>query len=323
MNYLYGWLSIEPPVLVHSVNEDDIGRHLPEDPIIRFATYMWHSTTEQIASCHHRARALRPAHSLHHLVNDPTICRELVARGISAHFVSANAFLDERVFVIRPATERPFDAVYNARMAPFKRHALAANIPQLSIIGGVVAEDDRIDYFRDLLEVLPNATFAHASDARYRSSDEVAILLNQARVGLCLSACEGAMYASTEYLLCGLPVVSTVSKGGRDAWYDPRFTRIVPDNPAAVAAAVAELASLRIPPEFVRSETLCRMWEHRRRFLNLGQTIYAAHHVGREFARDFYTNFTNKMGDWRVPGEVMRWYEERKRRVATVPEDLN
>jgi glycosyltransferase involved in cell wall biosynthesis len=114
------------------------------------------------------------------------------------------------------------------------------------------------------------------------------------------------MYAATEYMLCGLPVVSTVSEGGRDSWFDPRFTRVVADDPEEVAAAVRNLISQKISPEFIRAETLHRIWEHRRRLLDLGQTIYAAHRVGRDFARDFFEVFRNKMARWCSPADIMR-----------------
>lgn len=114
------------------------------------------------------------------------------------------------------------------------------------------------------------------------------------------------MYAATEYLLCGLPVVSTVSVGGRHEWFDPRFTRIVPDDPAAIADAVRQLISLQIPREHIRTETLERMWQHRRRFFDLGQTVYASMDVGRDFVRDFYSGFVSKLGVWCQPQEIMR-----------------
>jgi len=45
-------------------------------------------------------------------------------------------------------------------------------------------------------------------------------LLTQADFGAVFSAVEGNCYASNEYLLSGLPVLSTYSKGGRDYFYD-------------------------------------------------------------------------------------------------------
>ena len=65
--------------------------------------------------------------------------------------------------------------------------------------------------------------------------------LNRAGVGLCLSEREGAMFASTEYLLSGLPVVSTPSTGGRHVYYDEEYCWTVPPDPRSVAEAVAAL----------------------------------------------------------------------------------
>ena len=53
------------------------------------------------------------------------------------------------------------------------------------------------------------------------NTEEVRRILVQSRCGLALSAQEGAMYASGEYLLAGLPVVTTRSRGGRDAFTIP------------------------------------------------------------------------------------------------------
>jgi glycosyltransferase involved in cell wall biosynthesis len=79
-------------------------------------------------------------------------------------------------------------------------------------------------------------------------------VLNSSSIGGMFSATEGACYASTEYLMCGLPVVSTASTGGRDIWYTPHNSIIVEANETAVAAGVQEaLVKLRTG-EFDRAE---------------------------------------------------------------------
>ena len=45
---------------------------------------------------------------------------------------------------------------------------------------------------------------------------------------------EGANYSSSEYLLCGLPVVSTESSGGRDYWFDDYNSIICKPNEDSV-----------------------------------------------------------------------------------------
>jgi glycosyltransferase involved in cell wall biosynthesis len=209
------------------------------------------------------------------------------------------------MFSIDPAASKCFDAVYNARMAEFKRHELANEIQSLLIIGGTVTPEDSDEYFLRMKSILPTATFTYDCEKGMLNEQQVNRLLNQSKVGLCLSACEGAMYAAVEYLLCGLPVVSTVSLGGRDTWFDPRFTRIVADNPQQIAAAVRDLIERKLCPHMIRSETLIRMAEHRQRLVDLGQQIYAAHKTGRDFARDFYVGLTNKLGEWCMPQQVM------------------
>ena len=64
------------------------------------------------------------------------------------------------------------------------------------------------------------------------------------------------MFSLMEYLLAGLPVVSTRSKGGRDFFYDRRYVKVVNATPNAVWKGVQDIGRLKIDPEFVRSETL-------------------------------------------------------------------
>jgi glycosyltransferase involved in cell wall biosynthesis len=304
----YCWLSAAPPILLYAVtSEYDIGDALPETRIYRLPTYYWHRTADEIEGDYLRAKANRPRHVFHYLANEREVYWELRARGIPATFSNHNAMLDERIFKPLPGVEKRFDAVYNARMSPFKRHALAREIPRLLMIGGVMAPSDSEEYFAHVRRELPHARFTHAQGDAWISPARIAAAVNQAKVGLCLSAVEGAMYAATEYLLCGLPVVSTASLGGRDEWFDPKHARVVRDDPAAVAEAVAELIALRLPPERIRQRTLREVWRHRRRFVELVQNIYDRELVGEDFARLCYPRFFNKMGHWRDPRRVMQY----------------
>jgi len=223
-------------------------------------------------------------------VNLKDLADKLTARGIPAYFISNSCFIDEQIFRVMPETTKEFDAVYNARMAPFKRHALARRIPRPLLIGGTATGGDSVDYFAQVRAEIPQATFTHAEDPqRYIAPAEIAKLLNRAQVGLCLSAKEGAMYAAAEYLLCGLPVVSTVSEGGRDEWFDSSYVRIVPDDDQAITAATEDLIQQAIDPHFIRQKTIERMIEQRQIFISLLQTIFNAHTAGLDAARYWAT----------------------------------
>ena len=303
---LYDWISIDPPILFHSSSGDqDVGHFLPDERIYRLVMNLWHQTADEIEQYNHRWHVQRPQHRLLHLVNDGPICDELQARGVPALFVNQNSFLDERIFTIQPEIPKIYDVVYNARMTAFKRHHLLGKVSSALLIGGLIASDDSPEYFAQVRAMLPQATCTHADVPDHRSSGEVAQLLNSARVGVCLSAVEGTMFAATEYLLCGLPVVSTPSLGGRDTWFDPRFSRIVPADPRAIADAVQELISLNISPTLIRNATIARMSEHRHRFTTAVQKIHTAEGTGRDFAREFYTNFRHKCGRWRAYDKVL------------------
>ena len=90
---------------------------------------------------------------------------------------------------------------------------------------------------------------------------------NQAAVGLCLSAAEGAMCSSMEYMMAGLPVVSTPSLGGRDVYFDPDYCIIAEPEPAAIRRAVEELRDRAIPREEIRARTMAKVWPQRRELM--------------------------------------------------------
>ena len=112
-----------------------------------------------------------------------------------------------------------------------------------------------VSYGGDLSKFCPE--LAHAEYNReFIPRPELAKKLNQAYAGLCLSAEEGAMYASVEYLLCGIPVVSTPSKGGRDEFFNNENSIIVPPEADAVAQAVQRWKASPPNPEKIREQTL-------------------------------------------------------------------
>ncbi len=195
-----------------------------------------------------------------------TLVQVAIARdcGLKAEFCNKNAFIDEHLFRIQPMQKR-FDAVSNARLAKPKRVHLARLVENLAIIRG--HELEPTDY--DDPERIPHAYISH----RILTPREVVRVLSASRVGLALSSAEGACQASSEYLLCGLPVVSTPSTGGRDIWYGEHNSFVCEPNPLAVRDAVrhliARLTAGKIDPHGIREHHLAQAHEHRRRFVEV------------------------------------------------------
>lgn len=216
-------------------------------------------------------RRKRPEHEIVVLCNEEEEKRAFEASGVKATLCSSNAFVDEETFRPLPGTQRKYDAVHNAAMMSWKRHGLAERIDSCVHIFYAKdhsQQDETMSYLDSLRAQLPHHTFFNrVVDGRIEMIGPAAVngVLAQSRVGLCLSAEEGAMYACVEYLLAGLPVVSTPNIGGRDLFSDPQFWITAEATPEAIKNAVDEMIRPDVSPEYIRARTLERMYEHRER----------------------------------------------------------
>ena len=183
----------------------------------------------------------------------------LAEEGVPCIVGSGLLMTEERIWYPRQprSSAARYEAVYVSRLDALKRHQLATSIENLMLIYGISLDPDSETSFERTRRLLPRATFAnhdfHGGAYRMFTPDETAQLLALCNVGLCLSAVEGCMRASMEYLLCGLPVVSTRSVGGRDRYFGTSYCRVVlHDDPDAIAAAVRELAELNLDRNRIR-----------------------------------------------------------------------
>jgi FkbM family methyltransferase len=301
----YGWFNHF--CLYQSFNtRDDIGDFLPDTGVHRFVFFVWHHELNEIVPWLVGARTRRPQDVFHFLCSDEMQARDLKVLGLSAAHVSHNAFLDESLYSVPddPDAPREFDAICIARMSRFKRHALASAVPRTLFVGSVVADGDDESYYEELARMMPQAEMTHRK-TRWLNTAEVVRHANRAHTGLILSAVEGGSYATTEYVLCGLPVVSTSSVGGRDCWLHPQYSRIVPATSRAVAEAVAELKAAATNPWDIRDHAIKIICEQRQRFFRIGQDIYGTENRGMDFARDFYGSFRHKVAEWRSHRELL------------------
>lgn len=195
--------------------------------------------------------------------------------GFEVRKVSNAAFLDEGLFRILPGP-RPYGAVLNSKPLAFKRHHLSRLVENKIFITYDTREPDVGKTAKVAIE-----EFAPREVFRNRPEEEVVRLLNQSRVGLLLSEVEGACYASLEYLLCGLPVVSTRCEGGREEFYDETNAIIVEPTEEAVRDGVREALRRLREGEMKRAEirrgTMRRVRGFRRAFAKVLQGILDAH----------------------------------------------
>jgi glycosyltransferase involved in cell wall biosynthesis len=224
-----------------------------------------------------------PELSITVLANSTNEVEILTRLGVAAVLCQQNAFLDERRYPIL-RREKKYDAIYIARISPFKRHRLAEKVASLRLIGSYY-EQER-PYVDEVF-----AALKHASYRRQVRAAGVPAEIAQAKCGLCLSREEGAMFVSAEYLLCGIPIVETAALGGRRTIYPPFAYREVPEDPDAVAAAVAEYADSRPEPKAIREAVIRNMEKERDVFRSLLNRILEKH--GKPPFRD---RFPHKLG---------------------------
>ena len=208
--------------------------------------------------------------------------------GLRAEYCHQNAFLDERRYRVY---DRPikYDAIYLARITPFKRHHLACGVPSLRLIGDHSPQEAA--YFAEVMRQLSHASWKRKVFSRY-----VSRAICEAHCGLCLSAEEGAMFVSAEYLLSGRPLVSTRNLGGRDAFFEPAYAYIAEDTAESVLAGVTAMKHCAIPPHEIRQRTIDKFRPHRERMIAILQDICDRAGVRHDAAAEWPRYFTHKFG---------------------------
>jgi glycosyltransferase involved in cell wall biosynthesis len=232
------------------------------------------SDIEEIASEWHRARTRLPDATIVFLASTEREAVELSLAGVPTLPCNVSILVDETIYKPMPAldfSDAAYDAIYNARFEPYKRHELARRVNKLALIHDARFDGSASPHEAEVRRTLPGARYINHEygDGAYASLDKstIARQINQARCGLCLSSDEGVMKASIEYLMCGVPVVSTHSVGGRYRYYQEPYALVVPDDPHQVADAVAEIGKRKFNKLAIRDHVGKLIEFERRNFL--------------------------------------------------------
>jgi len=256
MNFFgYYVLNLQPTILSFIGGVYPTPEWLKPDALIEHIPW-WHGRTYPMLRRklgqlrYDRARVL---HALMVHSHDEEAKRRLLR--VRGAFVSQNIYIDNDTLCPMEC-EKKYEAVYIAVLERYKRHHLASKVQRaLMITGG----PRKINEYK---AIVPNAMFR---DYRLTKA-EVALAINSSNCSLALSEVEGGMLASFESLLCGVPVVSTRSKGGRDVFFHAFNSKIVEPNADAVAEAVKHFQSNQPDPKLIRATALQDIEPHRTRF---------------------------------------------------------
>lgn len=152
-----------------------------------------------------------------------------------SYIVSHNTFIDHNTFTVKNIAKK-YDAIFCQTVIPFKRPKLTSKLNRVVYSTG---SNPSIDYQRMISSC--NGELLVAS-----SPNQVSTLMNQSYCGLSLSLAEGGNYATTEYLLSGIPVVNTNNLGGRDFYLNSTNSVLAQeDTPEEIAKCVKYLIDNR------------------------------------------------------------------------------
>lgn len=209
--------------------------------------------------------------------------------GFKGTLCNNNCWLDENCYKILDL-EKKYNAIMVSRAISVKRHYLAREVQNLALVTNGI----NVDEPHGEIELPPHVY----NNLYHLPTNKVNELICQSFCGLILSAEEGACYASSEYLLCGIPVVSTYSKGGRDVWYTNYNSVIVEPDEKEIALAVDQLLFAKKDPQEIREDHIKKSKNYREKIFNILQRVVDLRYKKLDFREQFYYKFKNKLHDY-------------------------
>jgi glycosyltransferase involved in cell wall biosynthesis len=221
-----------------------------------------------------------------------------------SYFINHNCLLDPRIYGLIDVP-KDLDVIYNGRLDVVKRHYLLRKVQNLNLI--VAGQLKKKPAYLDFLKhSLPDALIVNFHPPKLLSAYDPSLQavldgaavndrINRSKVGVILSSVEGACYASMEYLLGGIPVVSTISLGGRDVFFDNKYCKIVRSNPTSIKNAIDGMIQQEFLPEEVRECALNAIQPHLERFKNIIKDLMDSEEVETDFDVIWEKIYINKM----------------------------
>lgn len=210
-----------------------------------------------------------------------------------------NSMLDYRNYYFKNVN-KIYDVVMNARPVKFKNLHLSEKIHNIAFIKGPGDEYPYWEHKYSFMNEIPDM-----------GPRKVGYINNMSKVGLCLSYQEGACYASSEFLLSGIPVVSVKSEGGRDVFYNNYNSIIIEtDNKSDeqlkndIKNAVDDLKNIQKDSDKIRNEHITISDNHRTNFINAMQKIFDENKTNKDSYVLFHEKYFHKMiyNEWSTEG---------------------
>ena len=106
------------------------------------------------------------------------------------------------------------------------------------------------------------------------------------------------MFASIEYLLAGLPIVSTQSLGGRNEFFNSYNSVIAEANPESIRNAVLGITSRNLDRQKIRRDAIAKQSEIVNKFCHFVNEIVKEHSGSYDIIEHWNDIFCNKLLCW-------------------------
>ena len=316
---LCGMLSAEPYVAISMFNDDFhygalslLPDELADRPSLHLITVnssvRW-VTQSALPRRIAEARERWPLAHFRVLAADETDLLAARAAGLPAMLGNLNMFTDDRVFhPFRPeVVGQTMDAIYIAAMSIRENHFLARHLDSIGLVHHRYAGME--DVGMEVRGLLPRAIYLTDAPERsegffYPGDRQVADWICQAATGLALNESGDSCVATAKYLLCGTPVVTVPSTGGRDHFLkSPYFIR-AETTAESVAAAVREFKARNLSREEVHEATKQMFVAARRTFLD-EVNVAVREACGTGHAIDDISGLIGEVNRWRRAVDVL------------------
>lgn len=257
---------------------------------------------ENLARAYHHYAKRYPWIIVTVLANEPEELELLRTHDIRSELCNQNCLIDERCYTIRQVPKK-YDAISNSRMASYKRLELLSKVNNCALLTYFLDPSD-YDYEKRILPhaggnnaACPNLICPQIDSNGWHwfDTNKICEELSASRCGIIASKEEGACFAAVEYLLCGLPVVTTPNIGGRDAMFDKDYVIWADPDPDSIAEAVKKAIALPISSQEIRERTIEKIRNGRKTYSNILNAIAKDEGIEKDFMTEWDSFYVNKM----------------------------
>ncbi len=300
-------ISAQDPIILHSYDWnygvspfDELLPHMTHAPATLILSLSWTmllpARFERMLQALRAYTAQRPWHRFVFLANMQQEKALFDTHHLHSLFCPHNAFLDERLY-FPMEREQQWQALINARRKRFKRIHLVQELSSCCFITYATPDDD-LAYDAELFRDIPHLhrpQYQGTSIQQCFNTEQLREYYARSACGLILSDMEGGCFSAAEYLLCGLPVVSTPNVGGRNVFFHNDYTYYCHANTHGVRLAVEAAQTCTLSPQEIRKTCLERMVYFRIKYMEMLYAEAAVHGHASTFHCKFEEIFSNKM----------------------------